>query len=121
MAAPKGHKRYGGRKPGTPNKATADVRESIAALLRTNAENFSLWLGQVANGIRQPVEPPENDAEPPEPKWLLRPDPGKALDLAMSMAEYHIPKLARTELTGPDGKELIVKIVDPTRRGTAAS
>lgn len=27
MAAPKGHERWGGRKPGTPNKATASVKE----------------------------------------------------------------------------------------------
>lgn len=29
MAAPKGHKRYGGRQKGTPNKMTADLREAI--------------------------------------------------------------------------------------------
>ncbi len=30
MAAPKGHPRYGGRKKGTPNKATQTVREILA-------------------------------------------------------------------------------------------
>lgn len=29
MAAPKGHKRYGGRKKGVPNKITADLRSAI--------------------------------------------------------------------------------------------
>lgn len=29
MAAPKGHKRYGGRKKGIPNKLTADLRSAI--------------------------------------------------------------------------------------------
>lgn len=33
MAAPKGHKRYGGRKKGTPNKINADVREMIVGAL----------------------------------------------------------------------------------------
>ena len=28
MAAPKGHKRYGGRTKGTPNKVTASMREA---------------------------------------------------------------------------------------------
>jgi hypothetical protein len=103
-----------GRKPGIPNRTTTDVREAIASLLQLNVENFSVWLGQVANGIQQP--PAEGADEPTEAKWLLRPDPGKALDLAMSMAEYHIPKLARTELTGPDGGPLQVHINDATRR-----
>ena len=108
-----------GRKRGVPNKATSDVREAIANLLQMNVENFSLWLGQVANGIKQPPPMLPEDAEAdeePETKWLLRPDPGKALDIAMGMAEYHIPKLARTELTGENGGPLQVNIVDPTRR-----
>jgi len=32
------------------------------------------------------------------------------------MAEYHIPKLARTEHTGEGGGPLQVNIIDPTRR-----
>jgi hypothetical protein len=35
--------------------------------------------------------------------WIRRPDPGLALKLAMDMAEYHIPKLARTEINGEIG------------------
>ncbi len=105
-----------GRKKGIPNKTTMDVREAIASLLKTNVDNFSVWLGQVANGIEQP---PKEDDEPAEVKWLVRPDPGKALDLAMGMAEFHIPKLARTELTGENGKALVVQIIDPTRGAPA--
>lgn len=33
MAAPKGHARYGGRKKGTPNKNTAEVKEMILQAL----------------------------------------------------------------------------------------
>lgn len=33
MAAPKGHARYGGRKKGTPNKNTAEVKEMILKAL----------------------------------------------------------------------------------------
>lgn len=31
MAAPKGHKRYGGRQKGTPNKTTASVKAALVA------------------------------------------------------------------------------------------
>jgi hypothetical protein len=33
MAAPKGHKRYGGRKAGVPNKITADLKDMILGAL----------------------------------------------------------------------------------------
>jgi hypothetical protein len=33
----------------------------------------------------------------------VKADPGKAVDLVLKAAEYHIPKLARTEMTGPNG------------------
>jgi hypothetical protein len=39
-------------------------------------------------------------------RWLnevAQDDPYKALDLMNKLSEYHIPKLARTELTGADG------------------
>ena len=35
--------------------------------------------------------------------WLRRPDPGYAVTLALNVAEYHIPKLARTEINGEIG------------------
>lgn len=109
-----------GRKKGVPNKATSDVRDAIANLLQTNVENFGIWLGQVAGGIRQPGPPQPKEGETvevdAEVKWLVKPDPGKALDIAMGMAEYHIPKLARMEHTGEDGGPVQVVINDPTRR-----
>ena len=63
-----------------PNKTTVDVREAIALIAQRNVEKFENWLEQVA------VE-----------------DPGKAADLFLKAIEYHIPKLARTEQTGPEG------------------
>lgn len=70
-----------GRPKGVPNKSTAIVREAIANLLERNAPNMDRWLNEVA-------------AE----------DPYKALDLMNKLSEYHIPKLARTEVTGKDGE-----------------
>jgi hypothetical protein len=74
-----------GRPKGTPNRSTAIVREAIARLLENNAENMETWLKTVAEGD------PENN---------IKPQPDKALDIIQKMAEYHIPKLARTEVTG---------------------
>ena len=69
-----------GRPKGAVNKSTAIVREAIANLLERNAPNMDRWLNEVAQD-----------------------DPYKALDLMNKLSEYHIPKLARTELTGADG------------------
>ena len=69
-----------GRPKGTPNKATGIVREAIATLLERNAPNMDRWLNEVADK-----------------------DPHKALDIIQKLSEYHIPKLARTEVTGLDG------------------
>lgn len=79
----------GGRKAGTPNKATTEFRQTVTALLEKNAENVDLWLQQVAEG--------QGD---------VKPDPGKALDLLAKLAEFGAPKLSRTEHTGKDGDDI---------------
>lgn len=81
----KGYK-TGGRKPGTPNKATTQFRQTVTALLEKNAANVDLWLQQVAEGVGD-----------------QKPDPGKALDLLAKLAEFGAPKLSRSEISGPDG------------------
>ncbi|NBV87791.1 MAG: hypothetical protein EBS01_16320 [Verrucomicrobia bacterium] len=67
-----------GRKAGVPNKSTRDVREAIAEFARANVDQMSEWLEAI-------------------------PDPARRLDLYLRAIEYHIPKVARTEITGPDG------------------
>jgi len=84
-----------GRPPGIPNKSTAIVREAIATLLERNSEKMDEWLQLVAYG----------DSE-----LGVKPQPDKALDIMQKMAEYHIPKLARTEVTGKDGDDLQVTV-----------
>lgn len=69
-----------GRPKGSVNKSTTIVREAIANLLERNAPNMDRWLNEVADK-----------------------DPHKALDIIQKLSEYHIPKLARTEVTGLDG------------------
>lgn len=76
----KGHK-TGGRKVGTPNKATADVRAAIALIAQRNIGKVEAWLMEIE-------------------------DPAKRMGLFLELCEYHVPKLARTELTGKDGETL---------------
>ena len=75
MAGVKGRS---GRTAGTPNKVTRDVREAIAVFAQDNVEQMSEWLNAIE-------------------------DPAKRLELYLRALEYHVPKLARTEVTGNDG------------------
>lgn len=99
---PKGHTNNPtGRPPGTPNKITIEFRETVRRLLEDNSENVGKWLAAVAEG--------EGDAKP---------DPGKALDLMVKLAEFAAPKLSRQEVSGVDGAPLQIQqtrriIVDP--------
>lgn len=65
----------GGRTKGTPNVATRDVRQAIAVFAEGNIHRLPGWLDAVAEK-----------------------DPAKAAELFMRLLEYHIPKLARTEV-----------------------
>ena len=76
-----------GKKPGTKNKTTKEIREAYQKLTEENLDNMSIWLAQVA-------------ADNPE----------KAMDLMLRLSEYIIPKLARTELTGSDGEDLFKNV-----------
>ena len=67
-----------GRKAGVPNKSSRDVREAIAEFARANVDQMSEWLEAI-------------------------PDPARRMDLYLRAIEYHIPKVARTEVTGADG------------------
>lgn len=73
----------GGRPKGAPNKVTAQTREVFQQLIEANHDNLALWVAQVA-------------AE----------DPEKALNIIIKMAEFVVPKMARIEMTGQDGKDL---------------
>lgn len=82
----KGKKTGGGSRKGVPNKATTDVRAMIARVAEKCAPKFMTWLDQAAEK-----------------------DPAKAADLYLKAIEYHIPKLARTELTGAGGGAIVIR------------
>lgn len=76
-----------GRKKGTPNKTTKQVREAYQKLTEANLDNMSIWLSQIASE-----------------------DPAKAMDLMLRLSEYIIPKLARQEVVGNDGQDLFKNV-----------
>jgi len=93
-----------GRPAGSPNKATANAREAIALFVDGNAHRLTEWLDSVANGVK--AEDPETGEE----KYVVPPNPAKAFDMFQSVVEYHIPKLARTELAGDKENPLEVDV-----------
>jgi hypothetical protein len=70
----------GGRQKGTPNKVTQDVRKAVAGFVEGNVGKLQSWLNRVAKD-----------------------DPAKAADLFVRVLEFHLPKLARTEIEGEIG------------------
>ena len=78
-----------GRRKGVPNKATANAREAIARFVDGNASRLQGWLDEIY-----------------EDKG-----PMAAFECVKDLIEYHVPKLARTEITGKDQGPLVVEIV----------
>ena len=60
----------GGRRKGTPNRVTADVRQAFADLVHGNLDNVQLWLDRVAQD-----------------------NPAKALELVLQLSRYVLPEL----------------------------
>jgi hypothetical protein len=81
-----------GRPKGVPNKATQEARQAIADFIDGNVDRLNGWLDAIAAK-----------------------DPEKAFNCFASIIEYHVPKLARSELTGKDGDT-----IDLTVRSGAA-
>lgn len=87
-----GTPKTGGRKPGSPNKSTALAREAIATFVDANTPRLQGWLDDIAA----------------DPKH----GPVAAFKCVQDLLEYHIPKLARTEVTGANGGPIVVKASD---------
>jgi hypothetical protein len=94
-----------GRPAGSPNKATQEARQAIGAFVDGNAHRLTEWLDKVAEGVKV-IE--QDDQGNPIEKFVVPPNPAKAFDMFQSVVEYHVPKLARTELTGDPNKPMQV-------------
>lgn len=84
--------RRGGRIKGTPNKVTKDAKIAIAKFVDGNIHRLNKWLDRIAKD-----------------------NPQAAFNCYMSVVEYHIPKLQRSEQTGKDGGPLTVTILDDVK------
>ena len=89
------HLNRSGRKKGVQNLATRNAREAISRLVDGNADRMQGWLDEIAKKHGALAA------------WRCMND----------VIEYHIPKLQRTELTGPEGKELSVTVQRFTHDG----
>lgn len=78
-----------GRRKGSVNRATANAREAIARFVDGNADKLDGWLKEIA----------------------AKDGPKAAFQCFCDVVEYHVPKLARTELTGKDGAALLPKVL----------
>jgi hypothetical protein len=87
---PKGLPKSGGREAGTPNKATGKARLAFANFVDKNADKLQEWLDDIAT----------NDKHGPK----------VAFDCLMQVAEFHVPKLARTEMVGDPNAPIVHKV-----------
>lgn len=71
-----------GRPKGVPNKSTAKAREAFALFVENNSDRMQEWLDEIAS----------------DPKH----GPKVAFDMLLAVSEYHVPKLARTEVVGDE-------------------
>ncbi len=84
MGAPPGNNyNPAGRPVGAVNKATSKAREAIALFVDNNSDRLLTWLDAIA------LESPKD-----------------AFAAFMSVVEYHVPKLQRTELAGDPEKPI---------------
>ena len=92
----------GGRVAGTPNKTTKKAREAFAQLVDGNSHKLDEWLSMVAYGVPLTNQKGEIIYKDEVPLYRVPPSPKDAIDLVQKIAEYHVPKLARTEVVGDE-------------------
>lgn len=84
-------KSFGGRKQGSLNKATLNAKEAIARFVDDNASRLQEWLDEI------------RDTQGPQ----------AAFRCYMDLIEYHVPKLSRSIVSGPDEGPIQVSWIMP--------
>jgi hypothetical protein len=91
-------RKTGGRKAGTPNKATSDARIAISEIVDGHTHKLTEWIDTVAEGIHK-TDPSTGKTTD---EYLIRPNPAKAFDMFHSLLEFHVPKLTRVQVDTND-------------------
>ena len=91
----------GGRRKGIPNKVTGDARQFLAAMIGRQLPHVEKWIRQASEGIKNE-----------DGSWLVRPDPKGATQLIAQVADFTIPRLARTEVVGDSKQPLSIEFVN---------
>lgn len=105
-------KKTGGRRKGVPNKVTTVARQAFLATFGKLEGDLEAWIRKTAEGTEVPLKIGGNVLLGPDGNPLTfidGADPAKAADLVIRMAEYHFPKLGRTEVAGDQDKPIRVK------------
>jgi hypothetical protein len=102
---PKKGERRGGRKPGDPNKITSEVRKALSLVYQGKVAKLAKWIQETADGF----DAIHFLSDGTKCHYLER-NPAKAAELMVRIAEYFVPKLAATQLTGGDGEKLAVTV-----------
>jgi len=108
VPAPKGHPRWGGRKKGTPNRVTRELREILRAVADKKAPELEAMIDETRYGIEIEKTLPDGRVV----TGRLNADPGKAAELLLKLFEFGTPKLARSEVVGDGGGPVVVEIVN---------
>jgi hypothetical protein len=69
-------------RPKGPSKSTKNAKEAIGRFVDGNADRLNQWLEEI----------------------YQKDGPKAAFNCFSDLVEYHVPKLARTVITGPDGQ-----------------
>ena len=89
MAFKKGHSKVGGKKKGTQNVVTKDIKQAFQKLVEGNLDNMSKWLDRIA-----------------------KKNPTQAMFIMMEMSKRFVPTLANSNVDiTTNGKEFKAPII----------
>jgi len=117
--APSGHPRYGGRRKGSLNKKTVEIKQ-LASQMGVDPVAYLCTIVGCDGALQIPVVEPETgknviDADgKPVLRWIAITTRQK-LDACKELMPYIRPKLAATQLTGKDGGPIETATLDITQ------